>query len=466
MTQLSKKRRSSKGGQIFFVASLALLFIVVSAGIGYIFFDQVRQTVAASSMLPEFFATEPGEDPETEPGTTLEPWQGNQRVNVLLLGVDERESEHGPWRTDTMIVLTVDPLTKSGGMLSIPRDLWVPIPGFDHGKINTANYLGDAYDYPGGGPALAMRTVEYNLGVPIHYYVRVNFKAFIELVDMIGGIDVYVEEEIDDPNYPSSDPNDPYGYEHLYIPAGMVHMDGELALKYARTRHSAGGDFDRATRQQQVMRAILEKVTRLNLLPQLVSQAPRMWSTLSDSVETDLTLDQIVSLAHLATQVPPENIRTAVISGPPYTEFHETTDGLQVLYPVRDKIRELVDYIFTVDTPSLEEEEDPTIRLEQENATVEVQNGTGIAGLAQTTSDYLEEHSVRVETIGNADRSDYAASFIYVYNQEKTFTAEYIAETLGLPAQSVVPQSTTGAEVDIRVILGADYELPAGATDE
>ncbi len=467
MTQLSKNRRSPRGAQIFFVASLALLFIVVSAGIGYIFFDQVRQTVAASSMLPEFFATQPGEEPETEPGTTLEPWQGNQRVNVLLLGVDERESEHGPWRTDTMIVLTVDPLTKSGGMLSIPRDLWVPIPGFDHGKINTANYLGDAYDYPGGGPALAMRTVEYNLGVPIHYYVRVNFKAFIELVDMIGGIDVYVEEEIDDPNYPSSDPADPYGYEHLYIPAGMVHMDGQLALKYARTRHSAGGDFDRATRQQQVMRAVLEKVTRLNLLPQLVSQAPQMWNTLSDSVETDLTLDQIISLAHLATQVPAENIRTAVISGPPYTEFHETTDGLQVLYPVRDKIRELVDYIFTADIPTVEEEEaDPTIRLEQEDATVEVQNGTGVAGLAQTTSDYLEEHSVRVETIGNADRSDYASSFIYVYNQEKTFTAEYIAEKLGLPAQSVVPRSSTTAEVDIRVILGADYELPAGAADE
>ncbi|MGD1994499.1 MAG: LCP family protein, partial [Anaerolineae bacterium] len=206
MTHVRKRGRSSKGGQIFFVASLALLFIVVSVGIGYIFFDQVRQTVAASSMLPQFFATQPGEDPEDEPGTTLQPWQGNQRVNVLLLGIDERESEHGPWRTDTMMVLTVDPLTKSGGMLSIPRDLWVPIPGFDHGKINTANYLGDAYDYPGGGPALAMRTVEYNLGVPIHYYVRVNFKAFIELVDMVGGIDVYVEEEIDDPSYPSSDP--------------------------------------------------------------------------------------------------------------------------------------------------------------------------------------------------------------------------------------------------------------------
>ncbi|MGD1992551.1 MAG: LCP family protein, partial [Anaerolineae bacterium] len=260
-------------------------------------------------------------------------------------------------------------------------------------------------------------------------------------------------------------PADPYCYEHLSIPAGMVHMDGQLALKYARTRHSAGGDFDRATRQQQVMRAILEKVTRLDLLPQLVSQAPQMWNTLSDSVETDLTLDQIISLAHLATQVPSQNIRTAVISGPPYTEFHETTDGLQVLYPVRDKIRELVDYIFTIDTPTMEEE-DPTIRLEQENAAVEVQNGTGVAGLAHTTSDYLEEHGVRVEIIGNADRSDYAASFIYVYNQEKTFTAEYIAETLGLPAQSVVPQNTAGAEVDIRVILGADYELPAGATDE
>jgi hypothetical protein len=300
--------------------------------------------------------------------------------------------------------------------------------------------------------------VQYNLGVPIHYYVRLNFSAFVELVDMIGGIDIYVEEEIDDPSYPSSNPADPYGYEHLHIPAGLIHMDGELALKYARTRHSTGGDFDRAARQQQVMRAILEKVTRLELLPQLVPQAVPMWQTLSASVETDLTLDQIVSLAALAIEIPPENIHTAVIGGPPYTEMWETPEGQQVLVPVREQIRELIDYIFTVEAAAgggL----DPAARLAEEGATVEVQNGTITAGLAQATADYLEEQGLLVLGIANADRSDYASSLIYVYTG-KTFSAEMIAQALGLPPTAVVPVNTPQPRVDILVILGADYEPP------
>jgi LCP family protein required for cell wall assembly len=303
-----------------------------------------------------------------------------------------------------------------------------------------------------------MRTVQYNLGIPIHYYVRLNFRAFVELVDMIGGIDIYVEEPIDDPLYPSSDPADPYGYEHLTIPAGVVHMDGELALKYARTRHSGGGDFDRAARQQQVLRAVLDKVTRLDLLPQLLSQAPRMWTSLSDAVETDLALDQIVSLAYLATEVPAENIRTAVIGGPPYTEFHETADGQQVLYPVRDRIRELVDYVFTVDAPPTPGQ-DRASRLAEESATVEVRNGTTIGGLAQETAEFLQEQGIEVIRFANAERFDYPTSLVYVYTG-KSFTAEAIAEALGLPQTAVVPVSDSQAEVDILVILGADFEFP------
>ncbi len=458
---LSRGKRS--GTQTFFVASLALLFIVISTGIGYILFEQIRDAVASSTILPEFFPGEGSDEPSTEPIVVLEPWQGG-RMNVLLLGVDERESEQGPWRTDTMIVLTIDSLTHTGGILSIPRDLWVPIPGYSMDRINTANWLGDAYDYPGGGPALAMRTVQNNLGVPIHYYVRINFRGFVEMVDTIGGIDIYVEEEISDPYYPSSDPADPYGFEHLYIPAGMVHMDGELALKYARTRHSAGGDFDRALRQQQVMQAILERVTRFDLLPQLLPQAVPLWQTMSDSIETDLTLDQIVALAALATEIPPENVRTAVIGGPPYTQFHETPEGEQVLVPVREHIRELVEYIFTVN-PAATGDEDPAARLAEEAATVEIQNGTTTPGLAQSSAEYLEEQGIQVVSFDNADRPDYAVSLIYVYTG-KTFTAETIAEILGLPPTAVVLVSNPQAETDIVLILGADYQPPEVESEE
>jgi len=342
----------------------------------------------------------------------------------------------------------------SGGMLSIPRDLWVPIPGYEEGRINTAHYLGEIYDYPGGGPALAAKTVQYNLGVPIHYHARFNFTAFEHLVDLIGGIDVYVSEEISDATYP----DEAYGYDPLYIPSGWQHFDGEMALKYARTRHSLGGDFDRAKRQQQVLVAILEQVTRLDLLPQLAPRAPEVWQTLKDSVVTDLTLDEVIALAQLASEVDSENIRYAVVDEN-YTQFWSTPDGQQVLIPLRDRIRELRDYIFTTQAPSPQQVDDPSLRLEAEAATVEVLNGTTTEGLAALTADYLGEEGLRVLQADNADRSDYAESLIIVYTG-KTYTAEYVADLLGFPLTAVVHGADPNAEYDISIIVGADYQPP------
>ncbi len=451
-------RRSAGRAQVTFVLSLLVLFFLIAGGIGYAFYIEIRNWVANAEGLPELTSNNPNEGLNWSPGRPLPTWEGTERVNILVMGIDERESEEGPWRTDTMLVLTVDPLTKSAGLLSIPRDLWVPIPGYGEGRINTANYLGDAYDHPGGGPALAMQTVQWNLGVHIHHYVRVNFRAFVELVDLIGGVDIYVEEEINDPTYPSSDPADPYGFDPLHIDAGWQHMDGELALKYARTRHTGGGDFDRARRQQQVLLAILDKVTRLNMLPQLLPRAPQLWTTLSGSVQTDLTLDQIVRLANLATQIPRENIEMGVIDEK-CTMFWETPDGQQVLIPIRECIRQIRDDIFTTQ-PETAQEEDPTARLAAEAATVKVYNGTTVAGLAQQTAEYLQAHGIQVAGYGNADRFDYERSLIVTYTG-KSFTAETIARLLGLPPTAIVAQQNPQAEVDIVVTLGADYRPPA-----
>ncbi len=435
-------------GQVIFVLSLALIFFAIASGVGYIVYRQIKTWVANSDILPNFTIPEPTPAFVFDPSQPLPTWDGVDRVNILVLGVDERESMNGPWRTDTMMILTVDPLNKTAGILSIPRDLWVPIPGYSEGRINTANYLGDAYGYPGGGPALAAETVRYNLGVPIDYTIRLNFRAFVEAVNLIGGIDIYVPEEINDPTYPDSG----YGYDPLYIPAGWVHMDGELALKYARTRHSAGGDFDRAERQQQVIRAILEKVTRYDMLPQIAPQGLQLWQTINDSVDTNLTIDQMIRLANLATQIPSENIRTAVIDER-YTIFWETPDGQQVLVPVRERIRELRDELFTAAQPT-SEAQDTSALVAAEAATVEVQNGTLVTGLAQTTAERLSQQQINVTAYGNADRNDYATSFIIHVN--KPHTAARIAELLGLPMTAIVPAS--GAQsADVVVILGADY---------
>ncbi|MBS3784130.1 MAG: LCP family protein, partial [Anaerolineae bacterium] len=351
--------------------------------------------------------------------------------------------------------LTVDPVTKTGGMLSIPRDLWVPIPGYGVAKINTAHVLGQLRDHPGGGPALAVETVEANLGIPIHHYVRVDFNAFVDLVDRLGGIDITVEKEIDDPRYPSHNPADPYGYDPLHIEAGQQHFDGELALKYARTRHSPGGDFDRAERQQKVLRAVFEKVTRLDMLPTLLAQAPQMWRTLQDSLDTDLALDQIIALARLASEVDPDAIESGVIDER-YTLFHETEDGQEVLILLRDKMRDLRNDIFTTEESIEATEENPGSELEAEAATIEVLNGTLITGLAADVTKRLHDEDLDVTHTGNADRQDIQESLV-VAHTDKPHTVQFIAKTLSLPQSAVVQGSDPAADYDISVILGADY---------
>ena len=445
--------RPSDLAQKLLTVGLVLVFLVIAGAAGLFVFDQVRQFIAASDMLPDFTIehTE-SEDVVYEPGKPLPRWEGTERVNVLVMGIDQREHEQGPWRTDTMLVLTIDPVTMSGGMLSIPRDLWVPIPGYEEGRINTAHYLGEIYDYPGGGPALAAKTVQYNLGVPIHHYARFNFGAFERMVDLIGGIDVYVEAEISDPAYP----DEAYGYDPFYLEAGWRHLNGEMALKYARTRHSAGGDFDRAKRQQQVIMAIFEQVTRLDLLPQLAPRAPELWQTLQGSVVTDLTLDQIIALAQLASEVDREQIRYVVIDEY-YTQFWSTPDEQQVLIPLRDRIRELRDYIFTSEAPPPQQEEDPAARLEAEAARIEVLNGTTTAGLAALTTDYLQQQGLEIASTDNAERSDYPESLVIVHTG-KTYTAEYLVRLLDLPTTAVVHGADADAEYDVSVILGADYQ--------
>ncbi len=276
-------------------------------------------------------------------------WDGRERVNILLMGIDQRagESERA-YRTDTMIVFTLDPMTMEAGILSIPRDTWVPIPGnFDQPnyRINQANFLGDAYDYPGGGIALARKTVENFLGIPIHFVARINFTAFESFIDRIGGITIDVPEPIYDPEYPTED----YGVEVFSLPAGLQTMDGATALKYARTRHSRNGDFDRARRQQQVILAVREKLKNPQTLALLIAGAPDMLRELGSSIKTDMTLDQMQQLAVLARNLERDKIKSEVLDQR-YTEFATTPDGSQVVVPIRARIAELRERFFSSQT--------------------------------------------------------------------------------------------------------------------
>ncbi len=468
MSRTSRSRLSSRSRLLRGVLSVILIIVgipllLTAISTGYHFYVTVRESVAHAQLpsLPNVnLPSVSGQSQERQSnistgGEPLPDWQKKERVNILLLGIDERSDQHGPWRTDTMIVLTIDPENMTAGILSIPRDLWVRIPGYSENRINTAHYTGDLKKFPGGGPALAIKTVQHNLAITIHYYVRVNFRGFVEAIDTIGGIDIYVEKEIDDPLYPDN----AYGYDPLYIPAGLQHMDGELALKYARTRHG-GSDFDRLRRQQQVIMAVRDKVLRFELLPQLLPKLPELLKTVGDAVQTDLQLDEMRNLVQLAGQIDDEHIKTAVIDSS-MTVPTTTPNGAQVLIPIPDKIRAVVDEIFSTPTEEVADEEETEERekLAAEGAKIIVHNGSTVGNLAAQTSALLKEHGLQVVEFGNAERFDYPTTIIVDFTG-KEYTVQYLARLLNIPQDHIQPFTGSHSEIDIRLIIGADFQLP------
>jgi LCP family protein required for cell wall assembly len=262
------------------------------------------------------------------------PAPDNGRVTILLLGIDARDRvNEGASRTDVMTLVTIDPISQTAAMLSIPRDLYVPLPGYnEQQRINTAYFWGELNGRPGGGPGFAAETVTYNFGIPLQRYAVIDFEGFKKIVDAVGGVEIDVPQEIIDYEYPTPD----YGTEVLQIPAGQVHMDGELALKYVRTRHG-DSDFGRLQRQQQVMLAIRDKAVSIGS----INRVPEVLNAVSDSLQTDLTLPEILSLAKKWSQIPRENIHNYRIDET-MIQPYITPEGGQVLLPDRDKIAGVV----------------------------------------------------------------------------------------------------------------------------
>jgi polyisoprenyl-teichoic acid--peptidoglycan teichoic acid transferase len=437
-------------GQRFVTFLLALilpLFVCGGMAAGYYFFDTIRQYIALAN-FPDYGSVSPSGSQQSAPApSSLPNIAAGDRVNVLLLGIDKREGEVGPFRTDTMILATLDPKTKTGGMLSIPRDLYVPIPmpGIGLNRINTANFFGDMYKYPGGGPALAKKAVEYNLGVAVHFYVLIDFNGFRKIVDTLGGIDVDVPAPIDDKEYPTEN----YGIKSIHIPAGHLHMDGELALEYARSRHTTS-DFDRSRRQMQIIMAIRDKALKIDAL----SKLPLLIMQLRDSIETDLTPQEIIALAPIAAQVRADNLKSLSID---QTMTYEITlnNGADVLWPERSKIAGVVKEMFPPQAGLSQAD-----ALKKENARIAVLNGTLNSGYAEQTADYLKAHGFNVVQTDNARRSDYKQTVI-LDSAGKPGTLAALLQALSMQAASVQPLPSSVNNVDIEVILGADWTLPA-----
>lgn len=391
---------------------------------------------------------------------TLEPERGLPRITdprqirILLLGIDQRSAagESGPFRTDTMILMNIDPVRKTVGVLSLPRDLWVSIPDFEPGRINTANFIGDANAYPGGGgPALAMETVSANFGIRVDKYLLVNFDVFTAIVDALApnGVRVTVTEFIDDPNYP----DDRYGTVHVRFQPGEQRMDAETLLQYARTRATEGGDFDRARRQQKALDAVRAEVLSAGGILNFIAQAPRLWEELSNNYRTNLSYNEIIALGSLMSDIERENIRYEVVDHL-YVSTGTNQQGEMLLYPDYAAISDLIQQVFfpQAQLPPAEIK----ARAAAENAPIHVFNGTAIIGLAGDTREWLIDRDIAVASIGNDTTSSRQFTEIRDYGGGHTWTARYIAHLMGLPLDRI-RRSGDGLIVQgVMVALGED----------
>lgn len=269
----------------------------------------------------------------------LLPSRDGGRINVLLLGIDRRQGTGWAYRTDTIMVLTMAPDTGAVGILSIPRDLQLAIPGHGEDRINTANVYGYQQDNPEAGPGLLVATIESNFGIPIDGYLMVDFQAFEAIVDTLGGIDVDVPRTLHDTRYPDPKTGDPYAFRTIHFDPGLQHMNGKRALTYARSRMSTT-DFDRAKRQQLVLLAIRERALELSAIPRW----PSLATAVMDGIKTDMGLGELFTLALYAARIDTSNLKQVVLEHP-LVMSHRRADGAavqlpnwQLIYPVLEEL--------------------------------------------------------------------------------------------------------------------------------
>src|SRR5829696_514649 len=287
---------------------------------------------------------------------------GFETVNFLLIGSDVRSGTS--FRTDTMVIVIVRPNEGQVSLISIPRDLWVSIPEWGNQRINTAYQHGISVGYPGGGPGLLKDTILYNLGIRIDHMAMVEFDGFRQIVDTLGGVDVpvscaYTDWRLIDPTF---DPQNENNWSLYTTGPGLIHMDGDLALWYARSRQKSS-DFDRGRRQQEVLRALFMQALQANTLTRI----PELYNNLKDTVETDLNLIDLLQLSLYAPKMTNADIRGYYIR-PPYVSSWITEGGAYVLLPNEEPLKQMLTEALSASTKV----------VQKQATTIDVMNGTSI----------------------------------------------------------------------------------------
>ncbi len=401
--------------------------------------------------------------------------ESDGRINVLLLGVGGT-GHAGPELSDTIIFSSLDLETNNVGMLSIPRDLAVAIPGYGYRKVNHANAYGEQ-ETSGGGPEFAAEVIGETLSQHIDHTVKIDFNGFEDLIDAIGGINVYVDRSFTDNQYPTEDDL----IQTIEFEEGWQHMNGEVALQFARSRHGTNGegsDFARAERQQKIILAIKDEV----LSPSVFlnpAKLDNVISTLQAYVQTNMTFWEIIKLAKYAPDIDPTTINHVVLDSSNTSPLYSTSiNGAYVLLPKNDDwsdVHRLAEYIADPETET-------SLAYQTENvenrAKIEIQNGTSVSGLAFETYQLLAGSGFDVTKIGNADSKNYTKTIIYDLSEgelasELSVLQDFLEADVSMTtsgwifSDEVVPRELTvdtlGEElatdaegIDFLVILGED----------
>ena len=367
---------------------------------------------------------------------------GQETVNFLLIGSDRRPG--GSFRTDTMVIAILRPNEGQASLISIPRDLWVYIPGWENQRINTAYQHGESVGYPGGGAGLLKETILYNLGIRIDHTAMVEFDGFRQIIDTLGGVDIpvscaYTDWRLIDPSY---DPqNEDKWYLHTAGP-GLIHMDGDLALWYARSRQKSS-DFDRGRRQQEVLRALFAQALQAGTLTRI----PELYNNLKDTVQTDLGLVDILQLSVYAPRMSVADIRSYYIR-PPYVSSWITEGGAYVLLPNENALQGMLSEALSPATKS----------VEKQAVIIDVMNGTSVEGYEALAATRLSYAGYETNIIPS-DRQDYAYSVLIDKTAAQDRSAsDPILNVMGLQPGSLISSPDPASKAHYLLILGYDYQ--------
>ena len=380
--------------------------------------------------------------PTEQVEASLPNWDNQDPFNILLMGIDDREGDSEPPRSDTMIVMRINPATNHVVMMSIPRDLRVYIPIVERwDKINAAYPIGEEQETDGGPPAV-METIEANFNVRVHYFVTVDFEGFRTIVDTVGGVIIDVPAPIKDDQYPT----ETLGLTREYFPTGLQKMDGETALRFSRTRHG-DNDIARGERQQQMLVALREQAVDLGL----ITKAEELIRQMGSMVKTDFNFNQLLALANLGRSVDPNGISKINLWDAGVLSEHPPEDELDTFYFEADwpKVYDLMEVYFKntsgdppPPTPTVSDPGLTTASPVAGNNAVDldipiiIQNNADIGNLATAVTQIMYDvgfNIVSTET-GVGPQPE---TVIYDY-AESPDTALYIANQLGLDESSIV----------------------------